>query len=119
MGLGSGLFIRNSLSSGLAHAEIAFPHHLEEEVLNTATEALAFAKEHASWSDRTGDARAGLDVDVRWEGKVVVWEMFHSVDYGLYLETMQSGKYSVIMPTLELFAPEVGRGLRESGGSFD
>lgn len=119
MGLGSGMFIRNSLSMGLAHAEVAFPAHLEHEVLETATEALAFAQEQAPWEDRTGDARAGLDVDVRWEGHHIVWEMYHTVDYGLYLETMQNGKFSVIMPTLEIFAPEVGRGLRESGGGFD
>lgn len=111
----SGLFIRDSFSRGIAHAEVAFPHALEEEVLNTAIDALEYAKANAPWADRTGDAREGLDVDVSWEGHTLVWEMFHTVDYGLYLETRWNARYAIIMPTLEQFAPRVGNGLSEFG----
>jgi len=117
MGL-SGLFIRNSMAHGIAIAAVEVPHHLEEEVLNVATDALAYAQDNAPWEDRTGDARAGLDADVRMEGEVIVWEMSHSVDYGLYLETRWNGKFAIIMPTLEMFAPQIGRGLSESGGDY-
>jgi hypothetical protein len=117
MGL-SGIFMRNSLNAGIAAAAMSFPHHLEEEVLDTAVEALEYAKENAPWEDRTGDARDGLDVDVRWESHEIVWEMFHTVDYGIYLETRWNGKFAIIMPTLEMFSPEIGRGLSESGGSY-
>lgn len=110
----SGILMRNTMSAGIAAAMVEVPHHIEDEVLDTATEALAYAQENAPWEDRTGDARAGLDVDVRWEGHVIVWEMFHTVDYGLYLETRWNGKYAIIMPTLEMFSSEVGRGLHES-----
>lgn len=103
----------DSMTGGIAAASVAFRGHVEEEVLHTAIEALAFAKEQAPWEDRTGDARAGLDTDVSWEGDEVVWSMFHSVPYGIWLETIQNGRFSVIMPTLELFAPEVGKGLQE------
>ncbi len=113
MGL-SGIFMRNTLSRGIAVAAVEVPHHLEEEVLNTAIEALQYAQENAPWEDRTGDARDLLDVDVRWEGTSIVWEMFHQVEYGLYLETRWNGKYAIIMPTLEMFAPQIGRGLSES-----
>jgi hypothetical protein len=114
----SGLFLRNSMAEGIAIASVEVPHHLEEEVLNVATEALDYARDNAPWADRTGDARNGLDVDVRMEGDVIVWEMSHGVDYGLYLETRWNGKYAIIMPTLEMFAPRIGRGLDESGGDF-
>lgn len=117
MGL-SGIFLHDSLTHGTVVAEGAVLHELEDEVLRTAIEALNFAKEQAPWEDRTGDARAGLDTHVQWVGDTIVWELFHTVSYGLYLETRWNGKYSVIMPTLELFAPEIGRGLSESGGNY-
>lgn len=117
MGL-SGIFVRDSLTRGIAKAEVVIMHDLEDEVLNTAVEALAFAQDQAPWEDRTGDARAGLDVDVRWEGETIVWQMFHTVSYGLYLETRWNGKFAIIMPTLEQFAGQIGRGLNESGGDF-
>lgn len=111
----SGITVRNSMVHGIAVASVAVPQHLQEEVLDTAVEALEYAKSNAPWADRTGEARAGLDVDVYMEGNNIVWEMFHSVDYGLYLETRWNAKYAIIMPTLEMFAPQIGRGLSESG----
>jgi hypothetical protein len=114
----SGILIRNSLTHGIAIAAVEVPHHLEEEVLDVATQALEYAQANAPWEDITGDARSGLDVDVSMEGAVIVWEMSHSVDYGLYLETRWNGKFAIIMPTLEMFAPQIGRGLSESGGDY-
>lgn len=117
MGL-SGIFVRNSMLNGIAIAAVELPHHIEEEVLNVGVEALDYARANAPWNDITGDARSGLDVDVRQEGEVIVLEMSHSVDYGLYLETRWNGKLAIIMPTLEMFAPQIGRGLSESGGDY-
>lgn len=114
----SGILIKNSMLRGIAIAAVEVPHHLENEVLDVAVEALDYAQANAPWEDITGDARSGLDVDVRMEGEVIVWEMSHSVDYGLYLETRWNGKFAIIMPTLEMFAPQIGRGLGESGGDY-
>lgn len=115
MGL-SGIFIRDGLTAGVAQAEAVFRKGLEEDVLNTATDALAYAQDEAPWEDRTGDARAGLDTDVFWERETIVWELYHTVDYGLYLETILNGKFAIIMPTLEMFAGHVGTELNESMG---
>lgn len=109
----SGMILSNTLTGGIARAEVALTHELEEDVLRTAIEALEYAKDNAPWEDRSGDARSGLDVEVRWEGETLVWEMFHTVDYGLYLETRWNAKFAIIMPTLEMFAPKVGNGLLE------
>lgn len=114
----SGITIRNSMAHGIALASVAVPHQIEEEVLDTAVEALEYAQSNAPWNDRTGDARSGLDVDVQMEGNVIVWDMFHSVDYGLYLETRWNGKFAIIMPTLEIYASRIGRGLSEQGGDY-
>lgn len=117
MGL-SGLFMRNSMTHGIARAEAAFGPSVEAHVLEVAIEALEFAKEQASWEDRTGDAREGLDTDVSRHGNMITWELYHTVSYGKWLETIQNGKFAIIMPTLELYAPHIGRGLVEIEGDY-
>ncbi len=114
----SGIFFsRQTLIKGIERAEMREPHIIEEEVLKTAIEALDYAKANAPWADRTGDARAGLDTHVEWDGETIVWQLYHTVSYGLWLETIQSGALAIIMPTLEQFAPRVGAHL--SGRGFD
>lgn len=108
-------FTQNTLSRSLAMAAVTAQQDWQDTVLEVAQEALEFAKEQAPWFDRTGDAREGLDVDVDSPGDQIVLTMFHTVDYGEWLETIQNGRYSVIMPTLELFGPEIKRRI-EGGG---
>lgn len=111
----SGIFIRSSMGVGIVAAEKELTLLLDEEVKQTAEEALDWAQQNAPWEDRTGDARDGLDFNIDWQGHAIVWTMFHTVPYGIYLETRWNGKYAIIMPTLEQFAPEIGRGLTEFG----
>lgn len=103
------MLISNSMTAAITASIAEAPLDWQNTVLEVAEEALEFAKEQASWVDRTGEARAGLDVTVDWEGDDIVLSMFHTVDYGQWLETIQSGKYAVIMPTLELYGPEIKR----------
>lgn len=78
---------------------------VQDTLLNEAQFVLDYAKETAPWGDRTGAARAGLEVDVYEENGNVELALFHTVDYGLWLEVIQSGRFAVIMPTLEALAP--------------
>ena len=79
----------------------------EDVFWQAAEDVLSYAKDNAPWSDRTGNARAGLESAVLvGEGEVTL-ELYHTVDYGLWLEVIQNGRFSIIMPTLELFAPGV------------
>jgi hypothetical protein len=72
------------------------------EVFEEASqEILAYAQDNAPWADRTGDARAGLDVEVYEEAGEVYLDLFHTVEYGQWLETIQDGAFATIMPTLE------------------
>lgn len=71
-----------------------------------APHILDYAQTNAPWSDITGAARKGLEVDVSEEEDVVVLTLYHTVDYGLWLEVIQSGKWGIIMPTLEAFATQ-------------
>lgn len=65
------------------------------------------AQANAPWTDRTGDARAGLTCEVDKDGEDVILELFHTVDYGQWLETIQSGRFAIIMPTLEEYSDRI------------
>lgn len=63
------------------------------------------AQRNAPWADRTGDAREGLEATVKNEKGEVVLYLYHTVEYGLWLEVIQSGRFATIMPTLERMGP--------------
>ncbi|MGX9924108.1 hypothetical protein ACWIG4_30140 [Streptomyces sp. NPDC002248] len=84
-------------------------HNWADTVLDVGVEALEYAKANAPWEDRTGDARDGLDVDVDDSGNTIVLSLFHTVDYGQWLETIQNGRFAIIMPTLEIYGQEIKR----------
>jgi hypothetical protein len=65
------------------------------------------AQSGAPWEDRTGDARAGISTRVdNTEGQVTL-SLFHTVDYGKWLETIQNGRFAIIQRTLESNAKEI------------
>lgn len=61
-----------------------------------------YAQENAPWDDRSGAARSGLrGTAVHDDGKQVSTAyLAHTVDYGVYLETIDSGAFAIIIPTL-------------------
>lgn len=78
------------------------------DILRDAAGAVRdYAQANAPWNDRSGLARSGLDTDVYEESGTVNLVLFHTVDYGLWLEVIQSGRFAIIMPTLEALAPEI------------
>lgn len=74
------------------------------------------ARANAPWTDRTGNARTGLFGTVERDAAASVVSIFLShgadVDYGVYLEMAHGGNYSIIMPTIEQWLPEVLAELR-------
>lgn len=72
-----------------------------------ALQAQDTARATAPWRDQTGNARNGLNAQAFSDGGSKGIVLSHAVEYGIYLETMQGGKYRVIMPTLEKMLPQV------------
>lgn len=72
------------------------------EFLRAKPEATAWAKRNAPWTDDSGNARAGLHADVQSidNGKAFELIMAGSVFYQIFLETRFSGKYAILMPTV-------------------
>lgn len=111
------LFTDTSMAIALAGAEAKVYADAQELMLKVAERSLEYAKANAPWEDRTGDARAGLNVDLQSDGDSILMSLYHTVDYGLWLEVIQSGRFAIIMPTLEGFAlDEVARQQMSVGG---
>lgn len=59
------------------------------------------ARDAAIWEDHTGDARAGLTAEAVNVDGAIYMTLFHTVSYGYWLEVIQSGRFAVILKTLE------------------
>jgi len=64
-------------------------------------------KQNAPWTDRTGNARQTLWAEAFDFADVVVLAFGHGVSYGTFLELANQGRYSVIFPALDHFAPKI------------
>lgn len=68
----------------------------------------AHLKAKAPWTDRTSNARNGLAAQAVQESEdVYSIIMTYSVNYGIFLEVCNDGKYAIIKPTLPIYGPKV------------
>jgi hypothetical protein len=76
----------------------------------------AHMKANAPWTDRTTNARNGLHSVTRVErlpGRTrIIVESGHSVDYGIYLERANGGRFAIVAPTLDYYGPDLLRQVR-------
>ena len=68
-----------------------------------------YAKENASWVDRTSNARQTLHgwVDEVSHDTVALY-LSHGVEYGKHLELIAAGQYAIIWPTIQAHLKAVG-----------
>lgn len=69
----------------------------------------------ARWTDRTGNARSGLFAvaDAAANDAVIIYLSHgHTIEYGLWLEVANGGRYEVVMPTIEANLPVINRMLQ-------
>lgn len=88
--------------------------NLRQAVERLKDEMVAWAKENASWEDHPGenrDARKNLQGAVVWQdAEHFTIFLGHGADvyYGIWLEVRWGGKYAIIVPTIQHFAPMIG-----------
>jgi hypothetical protein len=107
----------DSLTPRLLALPLAVDAGVEELLEEVAESMQEYARLHASWEDRTGEAREGLTAEVIDEGvfkNSIV--LYHTVDYGIWLEIRWNGKYAIILPTIEHYGPLAMASL---GSTFD
>ncbi len=71
-----------------------------------APEIENWMKENAPWTDRTGNARQGLYTEVQdVVQQMVLIILSHGVDYGLFLEVSNGGRYAIVNPAIGHWGP--------------
>lgn len=85
-----------------------------------AAEMEEWAKANAPWQDRTGAARAGLHATVEETGQIGTITLAHGVDYGLWLEIANGGRFAIIAQAIDKFGVELMQELQQmvSGGAL-
>ena len=75
------------------------------------SDAEAYMQSHHKWHNRTYAAEGGLTAEVvGMENDSIDIRLYHSVPYGVYLETRifpHAGNLEIIRPTLQAFAPKI------------
>lgn len=99
------VWFNDTLSPGMAGFVTALNKQFEDELDRFAELCQGYMQENASWEDRTGDAREGLVSEFYKTGNEMGIVLAHTVDYGIWLEVRWSGRYAIIIPTLEVMGP--------------
>ena len=69
-----------------------------------------YMKSNAPWKDRSGNARQALWAEMERIVRVMIAINFgqgHGIEYGVYLEFKNAGRYAIVNPTLDYFAPKI------------
>jgi hypothetical protein len=66
-------------------------------------------KTGARWTDRTGNARAGLVSEASRDGNDFHLNFASMASYGIWLEIRWSGKYAIVGPVMENIAPRLAQ----------
>lgn len=77
-----------------------------------APQVEAYMKQNAPWQDQTGNARQGLRAeayDLGGSQKGII--LYGQVPYQIWLEVKYSGRYAIIVPTIQVMGPEVMKSL--------
>ena len=107
------IVVHDGISRYLDYEMVHVAADVMEAAYSGAREIESYAKANAPWTDQTGAARNGLTASVDEEGGEIVITLEHSVDYGIWLETIQDGAFAIIMPTLEALGPRI---IKDAGG---
>lgn len=100
-------FTIDTLSRGIANFTFKTMNEIGEIASDLADELVNYARDNAPWDDRTGDARAGLEAETSLENGEVNVDLYHTVEYGIWLEVRWGGRYAIIIPTIEALGPRL------------
>lgn len=106
-------FMTDNLTPGIEKYADKVVENVLDVMREFARDMVKDAKENAPWADRTGLARQGLDSAVQEGGDILSVYLFHTIEYGKWLEIRWDGTYAIIMPTIEKMGPELMRRLEK------
>ncbi len=102
--------VNNTVNMDIAKLKVRAAIGLYADVAAKKMEGAA--KKDAPWADRTSNARNSIQGNFRWEGSKAKIELSGNVDYFVFLELAMGKKYSVLVPTIQRYGPEVLKGYK-------
>lgn len=96
------VWVRDEITPGIQEMPSKIRQGIANEFRDQAPKVQSYMKRTASWSDQTGNARAGLTAEYVGDRDInrIAIRLAHGVSYGIWLEVKYAGKYAVIRPTL-------------------
>lgn len=85
--------------------------NLHDKVDSIAEEIEQYMKANRPWEDRTFAAVEGLQCVVVWQDDEHFTLMLghgEDVEYGIWLEVRWGGRFAIVVPTAEYYAPRLG-----------
>ena len=73
----------------------------------------SWLKQNAAWEDQTGNLRQSLHAELVQLGTDLAIQFDYGLDYGVFLEFANAGRYAVIAPALDYFAPKIWQEIKE------
>jgi hypothetical protein len=107
-----------TLFKGLANFEFKTGDGVIDAAQKFAAELVDYARTHAPWEDDTGDARRGLSAEGVADNDEISMYLTHTVEYGIYLEVRNSGRFAIIIPTIEAMGPKIYNNMRDMCGEI-
>ena len=99
--------LEKGLGSFENKSDLAFRMYAETAALKLEGRA----KQEASWTDRSAEARRRLKGSIQPMAKGYRVKLSHGVDYGVWLEVANEKKYAIIEPSINKLSPEIMKGL--------
>lgn len=73
----------------------------------------AKAKSDAPWTDRTSHARNGLFGTVEEKENEILLHLSHTMEYGVFLELANEGRFAILQPTIDAHAAEIHKDFQD------
>lgn len=96
----------NRLVVNLDRVQRLFWPKVAQIVETQAARGEGLAKISAPWQDQTGRARSGLRGTSDVSGDKAEIVLSYNVDYGIWLELANSGRFATVIPTMEIIGAE-------------
>lgn len=105
----SGFFWKTPPEKAFGGLTISYERQVKRAVaaimLQRAPQIRGWLQVNAPWKDHTGNARQTLNTFVVELADAIVVTLTHGMDYGIYLETKNAGRYAIIAPGVDYWAP--------------
>lgn len=102
----------SEFNSRSAEFQAKFKASMPIVMRSVASQIKAYAKANAPWTDRTGNARQGLQYRTNISDSEIEIVLYHTMEYGFWLELAHQRRYKILEQSIQAKAPELVDAIR-------